>query len=125
MPPKYAAKVDANQGELVKHLIGLGVSVFDTSNVHGGFPDVTLGYLGLTVLAEIKNNKVKKKKDITEKLTPQQVKFHDEFKGAKVILETVEQCTELFLRMREVSLIIGGSGAFDLSKPLKRVNYAT
>lgn len=50
----YARRVDANHSIIVKTLRELGCSVFDTSRVAGGFPDLVVGRNGKTVLVEVK-----------------------------------------------------------------------
>ena len=53
---KYARRVDVNQSELIKVFKQLGCSVFDTSRVAGGFPDLMIGKNKKTVLVEIKSS---------------------------------------------------------------------
>lgn len=50
----YARRVDANHSQIVKTLRDLGCSVFDTSRVAGGFPDLVVGINQKTALVEIK-----------------------------------------------------------------------
>jgi Holliday junction resolvase len=50
----YAKKVDANHSIIVKTLRQLGCSVFDTSKVGRGFPDLVVGKNNKTVLVEVK-----------------------------------------------------------------------
>jgi hypothetical protein len=52
----YAKKVDANHSQIVKVFRDLGCSVFDTSRVAGGFPDLVLGVNKITCLVEIKSS---------------------------------------------------------------------
>ena len=78
---RRAAKVDANQAEIVRALRQAGCGVVDLSKVAGGVPDLlvhppTYPDCRMAVLMEIKNKKGK-----GEKLTPAQVKFHAEWKG--------------------------------------------
>ena len=53
----YGAKKDANHQEVVDAMRALGASVIDTSHMGGGFPDLIVGYRGVTLLMEIKNLK--------------------------------------------------------------------
>lgn len=99
---RRAAKVDANQAELVKTLRKLGISVAITSSAHDGFPDLVLGYGGVTVLAEVKDGN---RPPSERKLTPRQVEFHGEFAGAITIIETVEQAIKLAHRLRVVAAL--------------------
>lgn len=57
---KYARRTDANHSEIVKAFRELGCSVFDSSRVAGGFPDIIVGKNGITVLVEIKSDEKKK-----------------------------------------------------------------
>jgi len=57
---KYARRTDSNHAWIVKAFRDLGCSVFDTSRVAGGFPDILVGKNGITVLVEIKADDKKK-----------------------------------------------------------------
>lgn len=98
MARRRAARVDGNQKQLVSLWRDMGISVAVTSSSHGGFTDTVLGYGGLTVLAEIKDPS-KPLRD--RKLTPDQVKFHNEFKGAITVVETEQQAIELANLLRQ------------------------
>jgi len=74
----YAKRVDLNHAEIVKTFRDLGASVFDTSGVGRGCPDVLLGYNGQTCLVEIKSGEKKK-------FTDAQLKFMAEWKGSAVV----------------------------------------
>lgn len=102
---RRAAKVDANQSELVELMRKLGASVEITSAVHSGFPDTVVGIGNVTVLVEIKDgDKVPSKR----KLTPDQVVFHARYQGALTIIETEDQAIELVARMREAAQLLHG-----------------
>jgi Holliday junction resolvase len=73
----YAKRVDLNHQEIVKKFRDLGASVFDTSGIGRGCPDILLGYNGLTCLVEIKSGEKKK-------FTEAQLKFMSEWKGSSV-----------------------------------------
>ena len=62
----YARKVDANHSLIVKTLREMGCSVFDTSRVAGGFPDLVCGKNGKTALVEIKADAKAKKSGHTD-----------------------------------------------------------
>lgn len=74
---KYARRTDANHAEIVKAFRDLGCSVFDTSRVAGGFPDIIVGRNGVTVLVEIKA-------DSKKKFTAAQDMFMLNWKGSAV-----------------------------------------
>ena len=73
----YARRVDTNHSLIVKTLRELGCSVFDTSRVAGGFPDLVVGRNGKTVLVEIKA-------DEKAKFTPAQEAFMLNWHGSTV-----------------------------------------
>ena len=73
----YAKKVDANHSVIVKALRDLGCSVFDTSRVAGGFPDLVVGKNSKTALVEVKS-------DSKAKFTAAQQLFIMNWKGSTV-----------------------------------------
>lgn len=92
---RYAARVDDNQGEIVRALRRIGVYVIDCSHVGSGFPDLLCAYRGRWTLVEIKDGD---KPPSRRKLTSDQVIFHAEAmaKGCKVhVVENVEQAVKL------------------------------
>jgi len=101
------ARVDDNQTDLVKVMRDLGASVEITSNVHNGFPDVVVGICGVTVLVEIKDGS---KPPSDRKLTPKQVVFHNEFRGAKTVIETEDQAVTLIEDMRKAGFRLDAEG---------------
>jgi len=97
---RRAAKVDANQSDLVKVMRDMGASVIITSSAHDGFTDTVVGYGGVTVLAEIKDGS----KVLSDRqFTPKQVDFHRDFKGAITVIETLTQAIALVNEIRRVS----------------------
>ena len=73
----YARKVDANHAMLVKALRDLGCSVFDSSGIGKGFPDVVCGKNGKTLLCEFK-------RDAKAPFTKAQQDFMSNWKGSAV-----------------------------------------
>jgi Holliday junction resolvase len=73
----YAKRVDSNHAEIVKKFRELGASVFDSSGIGRGFPDILVGFNGNTALVEIKSGEKKK-------FTDAQLKFIAEWKGSVV-----------------------------------------
>lgn len=55
MRSKFARKVDANHGEIVRALRGIGAYVVDCSHVGSGYPDLTVGWRGRWLLVECKD----------------------------------------------------------------------
>ena len=74
----YAKRTDFNHAEIVKTLRQLGCSVFDSSRVAGGFPDLVVGRNQITCLVEIKSDK-------KAKFTSAQEMFMMNWKGSAVI----------------------------------------
>lgn len=100
------SKTDRNQTEIVDFFKKMGVSVVVTSSVGHGFTDLVLGYSGLTVLCEVKDGE---KPPSKRRLTPAQKQFFygyegsGGFKGAKTVVENLEQAHALVIKMRVVS----------------------
>ena len=51
---KYARRVDTNHAEIVKALRKIGASVWDTSRVGHGWPDLVVGWRGRNIFIECK-----------------------------------------------------------------------
>ena len=85
----YARKVDVNHSLIVKTLRDLGCSVFDSSKVGGGFPDLVVGKNNKTVLVEVKANE-------KAKFTPAQELFMVNWRGSAVArIDTVDAAIRL------------------------------
>jgi len=74
---RRAARVDANQNEIVNGLRRVGASVLITSQLKNCF-DILVGYKGVTYIMEIKDGNQPPSK---QKLTPGEQKFKDEWRG--------------------------------------------
>ena len=101
----FASRVDGNQAEIVKALEAHGVTVQSLKDVGQGVPDLLCGHAGLTVLIEVKNDYLyqttKRGKPYVErvrgKLTPDQQKWHAEWKGQPVVIaRTVAEALRAF-----------------------------
>ena len=85
----YARKVDVNHSLIVKTLRDLGCSVFDSSKVGGGFPDLVVGKNNKTVLVEVKANE-------KAKFTPAQELFMVNWRGSAIArIDTVDAAIRL------------------------------
>jgi hypothetical protein len=82
-------KKDDNHNEIALALHRCGCSVFDTSAVGGGFPDLAVGVHNRTVLLEIKRPKAKGQKE-GEK-TPAQKEFFASWRGEVYEVRTVDE----------------------------------
>ncbi|WP_333609339.1 hypothetical protein [Arsukibacterium sp.] len=91
------AKTDANQQEIVGFFRLNGFSVAITSAAHDGFPDLVIGFNGITVLVEVKDGSLVPSK---RRLTPKQIEFHNEFKGAITVVESIEQAAALVKKVK-------------------------
>ena len=84
---RRAAKVDANQREVVAALRGAGASVQLLHAVGEGCPDLLVGYKGLNMLLEVKDGS---KPPSAQKLTPQQEIWHRDWRGQRVVVNSPE-----------------------------------
>jgi len=83
---RRAAKVDDNQSEIVALFRKLGCSVKVTSSLGQGFPDLVVGILGcINLMVEVKDGE---KPPSKRKLTDDEQKFKDEWKGQYDVVET-------------------------------------
>lgn len=90
---RIKSKVDANQKLMVAALRKAGYSVLHLHTLGKGAPDILVGGNGSNYLFEIKDGtKTKSQK----KLTPDEIEFHDTWRGQVAIIENIEQAL-LFL----------------------------
>lgn len=85
-------RIDANQNEIVNAGRKLGATVFITSSLGKGFPDIVLGYKGINYLIEIKDGKKVKSQ---QKLTIYESKFKKLWKGSVCIITSTNDLLEL------------------------------
>ncbi len=78
--PRWAAKVDRNQVEIVSVLRQAGASVLVLSRVGQGCADLGIGFRGFTYFLEVKTDK--------GKLTPAEQEFMDTWRGHYAIVRT-------------------------------------
>jgi len=83
--PKFAARVDANQAQIVAALRKVGATVTPTHAAGAGFPDITVGFRGVNYLMEVKDGV---KPPSAQKLTTAQVKWHGMWRGQVDIVST-------------------------------------
>ena len=82
---RRAAKVDANQADIVDALRSVGAKVQPLHQVGGGVPDLLVAINGRFMLIEVKDGS---KPPSDRKLTPDQVKWHAEYAGFPVYVVT-------------------------------------
>jgi Holliday junction resolvase len=76
---RRAAKIDANQEAVVSALRAAGAQVQSLAAVGKGVPDLLVKYQGSFYLIEVKDGRQPPSK---RQLTPDQVKWHEEWKCA-------------------------------------------
>jgi len=82
-----AAKVDANQAEIVAALRAVGVSVQSLATVGKGCPDLLAARGADTWVIEVKGPK--------GKLTPDQIEFLKNWRGVVHIVRTVDEALSI------------------------------
>lgn len=75
---RRAAKIDANQPEIVQALRKAGASVQSLAGIGVGCPDLLVGFQGKTALVEIKDGQKVKS---AQKLTADQTDWHASWRG--------------------------------------------
>lgn len=88
---RRAAKVDANQAQIVADLRKVGCTVIPLHAVGGGVPDLLVGFQGRNVLLEVKDGR---KPPSKRKLTEDQVEFHEGWRGQVAVVDTVKAALE-------------------------------
>ena len=76
--PRFAARIDENQTEIVKALRQAGAVVHSLAAVGGGIPDLLVTHRGQTLMMECKDGS---KPPSRRALTPAQVEFHRTWTG--------------------------------------------
>lgn len=87
-----AAKVDANQSEIVAALRKAGASVQPLHSVGQGVPDLLCAIAGVTFLVEVKDGE---KPPSAQKLTPDQVEWHSKWRAPVYIVNSQAQAVDL------------------------------
>jgi Holliday junction resolvase len=84
---------DANQRKIVQVLRKLGASVVITADVGRGFPDLVVGYGGVTYLVEVKNRST---------LRRSQRAFREQWRGGEIVLlRSPEEAVQWLARLRD------------------------
>ena len=88
-------RTDSNHAEIIKALRKIpNLSVFSTHEVGKGFPDIVIGYKGINYLIEIKDGN---KPPSARKLTPDEVKFHQDWSGQISIIKNLDELLQIIL----------------------------
>lgn len=80
---RRAAKIDANQTQVVEALRAAGATVQSLAAVGQGVPDLLVGFQGKTLLIEVKNGR---KPPSQRQLTEDQLKWHGAWRGGPVAI---------------------------------------
>lgn len=93
---RRAAKVDRNQAEIVAALRDAGCSVEILSSVGDGCPDLLVGFRCQNLLMEVKDGE---KCPSARTLTPNQCKWHYEWRGQVSVVRTVDEALFLIRKL--------------------------
>lgn len=93
-----ARRKDANQASIERAFRKMGCSVFDTSALGRGFPDLVVGHGGICIGVEIKDGS---KPPSARKLTPAQQEFRDNWTGGMRIVESVDDAIATVYLLRK------------------------
>ena len=89
---RYAARIDANQDQIVSALRAAGATVRIVTQGNG-LPDLLVGYRGHTILMEVKDGQ---KVPSARKLTDAEQKFFDEWRGGTLCkVESVDEALDI------------------------------
>ena len=84
---------DANHRAIVTALRQLpGVTVADTADMGGGFPDIVVGIRGQNIMIEIKDGS---KPPSKRKLTSAELAFHRDWTGQIAVVNSLDEALEL------------------------------
>jgi hypothetical protein len=86
MTPRTAAKVDANQADIVAALRRIGATVQCLHQVGHGCPDLLVGWHGENILLEVKMP--------GGDMTPDELKLHDDWQGEVNIVRSISDALE-------------------------------
>jgi hypothetical protein len=85
-------RTDLNQSSIVRSLRALGFSVFITSNLGDGFPDLCVGVRGHNIFFEVK------RPGRAGDMTPAERLFHSEWRGQVDVITTLPEALEVIQR---------------------------
>jgi len=85
---RRAARVDANQAEIVAALRKCGCTVQSLASVGNGVPDLLVGRAGRNYLLEVKDGS---KSPSARDLTGDELRWLHGWRGAATVVETVEE----------------------------------
>jgi len=89
---RRAARTDRNQREIIEALRKHGATVEPLHQVGAGCPDILVGWLGGNYLIEIKDGD---KPPSGRKLTPDQVVWHNRWRGQVQVAKNVAEALDI------------------------------
>jgi Holliday junction resolvase len=89
---RRAAKIDANQKQIVDQLRKCGFTVLHLHTLGKGAPDIAVGAFNKNYFFEIKDAEKPKSK---KKLTEDEEKFHQTWNGQISIIESIEDALHI------------------------------
>lgn len=90
---RTSARIDANQGEVVKALRSAGALVLSLAAIGKGCPDLLVSWKGVLVLMEIKDGS---KPQSQRKLTSMEADFFDKWSDSPVfVVESVDDAISI------------------------------
>lgn len=93
---RRAARIDANQNEIVKALRQVGASVQSLASTGKGCPDLLVGFRGVNWLLEIKDGQKFKSE---RKLTPDQIEWHESWRGKVFVVESTDEALQVISKV--------------------------
>jgi len=91
---RHRPRTDGNQGVIVEALIAAGASVQILAGVGMGCPDLLVGFRGVNYLIEVKA-RIKPGTNADKYLTPDELKWHEYWKGQVWTVGSVQGALEL------------------------------
>lgn len=98
---RRAAKVDANQKQIVKALRDAGATVQHLHAVGAGCPDLLVGFRGINYLMEVKDGH---KPPSARKLTDDQVTWHRDWRGNAHVVKSITEALAVLGLMPTVEI---------------------
>lgn len=96
----YAKRADRNQPEIVMALRRVGASVQPLHTVGRGCPDLLVGFRGRCYVFEVKDGD---RAPSERELTPEETKWHRDWRGQVAIVESAAQAVEVLMGLSRLA----------------------
>jgi hypothetical protein len=96
----YAARVDANQPDIMSALRKVGAAVWPLFREGGGCPDLLVGFRGRNYLFEVKDGS---RPPSERKLNEDQEKWHGRWTGQVAVVESPEQAVAVLMSLSRLA----------------------